>query len=76
MILPTNTLASELLRNLGAYWRAATYLSVGQFTFTTMLEVSAAAIRCETHAARSLGTATGQHFITLSTRTLIGIIRK
>ena len=54
MILPTKTLAHELLRNLDAYWRAATYLSVAQFTFTTMLEA---------YAARSLGTAPGQHFI-------------
>lgn len=63
MILPANTLATELLRNLDAYWRAATYLSVVPFTFTTMLEAPAAAIRCETHAARSLGKTPVQHSI-------------
>jgi len=32
----TNTLTPELLHNMDAYWRAANYLSLARFIFTTI----------------------------------------
>ena len=62
--MKTNTLTTELLHKMDAYWRAANYLSAGQILLydNPLLKRIADTRRCEEDSAGPLGHDAGAEF--------------